>query len=131
MEDRKITNPDAPVNDYAILVEYDQQLVWAMPILYSISEKYDLEKGGEFFDYLLFKFLIVADEHGNWTYDDDHPVIVDRSELKGFLEQVGYNTNYILHPEEILADNFALLILKVSPVNSPEVLEKMRQILLN
>ena len=131
LEDRKITNPDAPVNDYAIFVEYNQQLVWAMPILYSTSEKYDLDKGGEFFNYLLFKFLIVADEYGNWTYDDDHPVIVDRSELKGFLEQVGYNTNYIIHPEEILADNFALLILNVNPVNSPEVLEKMKQILLN
>lgn len=130
-EDRKITNPDAPVNDYAIFVEYNQQQVWAMPILYSISEKYDLDKGGEFFNYLLFKFLIVADEDGNWTYDDDHPTIVDRSELKGFLEQVGYNTNYIIHPEEILADNFALLILKVQPVNSPEIIAEMKRILMN
>ncbi|MGF1911792.1 hypothetical protein L4C38_20460 [Vibrio kasasachensis] len=131
LEERKITNPDAPVNDYAILVEYNQQPVWAMPILYSISEKYDLNKGGEFFNYLLFKFLIVADEHGNWTYDDDHPLIVDRSELKGFLEQVGSNTNYIIHPEEILADNFALLMLKTKPVNSPEIIAKMKSILMN
>ena len=131
LEDRKITNPDAPLNDYAILVEYNQQPVWAMPILYSVSEKYDLEKGGEFFNYLLFKFLIVADKEGNWTYDDDHPLIVDRSELNGFLEQVGYNTNYIIHPEEILADNFALLILNTQPINSPEVIAKMKRILTN
>ncbi|MDA0148295.1 hypothetical protein [Vibrio sp. LaRot3] len=131
LEDRKITNPDAPVNDYSIFISHNQQPIWAMPILYSVSEKYDLEKGGEFFNYLLFKFLIVADEHGNWTYDEDHPVIVDPSEVEGFYEQIGYNTNYTIHPEEILADNFALLILNVTPVNSPELLEKMKYILLN
>ncbi|PKF79420.1 hypothetical protein CW749_11940 [Vibrio sp. vnigr-6D03] len=129
LEDRKITNPDAPVNDYAIKVGLNNEQVWAMPILYSVSEKYDLKKGGEFFNYLQFKFLVVADKNGEWTYDDDEPVIVDRAKLTGFFEQVGTNTNYIIHPEEILADNFALLMLRSPVVNSPEVIERMKAIL--
>lgn len=129
LEDRKITNPDAPVNDYAIKVGLNNEQVWAMPILYSVSEKYDLTKGGEFFNYLQFKFLVVADKNGEWTYDDDEPEIVDRAKLTGFFEQVGTNTNYIIHPEEILADNFALLMLRSPVVNSPEVIERMKAIL--
>jgi len=47
---------------------------------------------------------------------------------------VGRNTRYLWHPEEILADNFALLflgLLRGAPpqLPSPDVLERMRAIL--
>jgi hypothetical protein len=35
----------------------------------------------------------------------------------------------VIHPEEILADNFALLILDERNLPSPEIIEKMRLIL--
>ena len=43
-----------------------------------------------------------------------------------FYEQVGNNTNYTIHPEEILADNFALAIMEVSSLPSPWVVEEIR-----
>ena len=46
------------------------------------------------------------------------------------MEQVGNNTDYIIHPEEILADNFALLVLGEHNMPSPEIPQKMREILL-
>ena len=49
--------------------------------------------------------------------------------VSGFTEQVGRNTDYIIHPEEILADNFALLVLNEHDVASPEILQKMREAL--
>jgi hypothetical protein len=58
------------------------------------------------------------------------PVLVSPEEISGFFEQVGRNTKYVIHPEEILADNFALLILDEHNVPSPEILQKMRIILL-
>jgi hypothetical protein len=42
---------------------------------------------------------------------------------------VGRNTDYIIHPEEILAENFALLVLGAGNVPSPEVLTRMREAL--
>jgi hypothetical protein len=45
------------------------------------------------------------------------------------MEQVGRNTQYIIHPEEILADNFALLVLGESKIPTPEILQKMREVL--
>ena len=46
------------------------------------------------------------------------------------MEQVGKNTDYIIHPEEILAENFALLVLNETKVASPEILQKMREVLM-
>jgi hypothetical protein len=50
-------------------------------------------------------------------------------EVSGFFEQDRHNTKYVIHPEEILADDFALVILDEQNVPSPEILEKMRRIL--
>ena len=59
------------------------------------------------------------------------PELFSPEELSGFFEQVGRNTEYIIHPEEILAENFALLILGKQNLPSPEIVEKMRRVLEN
>jgi hypothetical protein len=63
-------------------------------------------------------------------YDGPSPILLDVRQVSGFMEQVGENTDYIIHPEEILADNFALLLLKDRAVRTPDVLNKMRAVLL-
>ena len=128
LKNKKITNPDAPINDSMIKVRSQNDEVWVMPILYSSSENYSLKKGGEFFSYLQFKLLVLADKNRVNTYNADKPVILDVSQVKGFFEQIGKNTKYILHPEEILADNFAALVLKKDKMPSPEILEKIRKV---
>jgi hypothetical protein len=50
--------------------------------------------------------------------------------VSGFMEQVGKNTDYVIHPEEVLADNFALLVLNSHQAASPDILRKMREGLL-
>ena len=55
----------------------------------------------------------------------------DPDELEGLYEQIGRNTAYLFHPEEILADNFAILFLAslrggTQGARSPEILEKLR-----
>ena len=55
-------------------------------------------------------------------------------ELEGLRAQVGNNTGYLIHPEEILADNFALLYREtvtpgVTRIRSPEILERIRSVL--
>lgn len=130
---RRITNPDAPRNDHCIRVEVDGRAVWAIPILYAKTAEYDVARGGEFFDYLTFEFLLL-DRDGDSAdvrvrFADLQPVLVGVGQLSRFYEQVGRNTRYILHPEEILADNFALLVLDERKVPSPEILDKMEAVL--
>lgn len=124
---RKITNPDAPLNNYAIKITLNNESLWVSPILFSNTQTYILSKGGEFFEYLQFKLLVLEDDKKS---NIEKPLILDISEVSGFFEQVGKNTNYIIHPEEILADNFALMTLGQSNIQSPEVVEKLGRTLL-
>ena len=62
-------------------------------------------------------------------YDSQKPKLVNVQQVSGIFEQVGRNTGYIIHPEEILADNFALLVLREGNVPSPSVIGKMEEIL--
>ena len=47
----------------------------------------------------------------------------------GFYEKVGKNTQYIIHPEEILADNFALVISGETEFATPEIPAAILQVM--
>ncbi len=130
---RRISNPDTPINDACIRVKVGGQKVQAMPILVSTSETYDMARGGTFFDYLALAFLLVDTPAGSSNpqilRDAGGLRIAGLQDLSGFFEQVGENTKYIIHPEEILADNFALLVTGERNVPSPQVLAQMKAVL--
>ena len=118
---RKMTNPDAPVNEHCIEVTVDGAKVWGMPILLSREERFDPGAGRAFFEYLTLSMLLVE------RTGDGAAVLVPLNRVAGFLEQVGRNTNYIIHAEEILASNFELLVVGGDkPPPSPELLEHIR-----
>jgi len=133
LDRRKITNPDAPRNDHFIRLKIDNRDSCAVPIIFSNVATYDVQHGGEFFAYLQFQFLVVEKSSGSGIFtsvlDGSSPRLVAMQRVSGFMEQVGRNTDYILHPEEILADNFALLVLNEQKVASPELLQRMKDIL--
>lgn len=133
MKPRKLTNPDAPKNNYCIRVKVADKEQWAIPILFSSVEKYSKDHGGEFFNYLQFRLLLVERPNDGYTvtpiFDGPKPMLVDIPHVSGFFEQVGKNTEYIIHPEEILADNFASLVQGQPSLPSPEVVERIQAIL--
>jgi hypothetical protein len=129
---QRITDPDAPRNDHCILLKYRGKPVWATPVLYADRKRYDLKKGGAFFDYLQFK-LALADTSGK--AGSEPPVsanagsrFIDVDQVSGFYEQVGKNTDYIIHPEEILAENFAFLVIKKKDLPTPAIPAEIRRI---
>jgi hypothetical protein len=129
---RRITDPDAPRNDHCIRLRIHGKSVWATPVLYADHERYDLKKGGAFFDYLQFK-LAIADQRGKTAAGPPISAntgtrFVDVDDVSGFYEQVGKNTDYIIHPEEILADNFAFLATKKKGLPSPGIPAEMLRI---
>ena len=86
--------------------------VWVVPLLYSKSPRYDVAKGGPFFDYLQLNFLVLDKIPAlvSAPYNTESPILLDIKEIDGFYDKVGRNTEYIIHPAEILADNFRLLL---------------------
>ena len=131
IEPLKLTNPDAPRNDSCIRLRVDGAPTWAIPVLYSRVPQYDETRGGSFFDYIQLKFLLLESgslsEASSATFDNGRARLVDVDRVSGFYEQVGRNTDYIVHPEEILADNFALMVLGVENVPSPVIVRDIRE----
>jgi hypothetical protein len=128
---RKITNPDAPVIEHYLKVEADGKTVAAVPILFSRTAEYDPASGRTFFAYLTFRLLAIERGGAGWqpVRVGDEPWLLDVSEVPGFFDQIGRNTGYIIHPEEVLADNFVLLVNGKRDVPSPEILERMERLL--
>lgn len=65
----------------------------------------------------------------NASFDDKHPQLIEVNGMTGFFEQVGRNTDYLIHPEEILADNFAILVVGDERIVSPEVINRIKKVL--
>jgi hypothetical protein len=132
LRQRQITNPDAPVNDHCIDVVIDGTRRTVVPVLVSESERYDPARGGEFFEYLRLRFLAVEEDTAAGTSEPlqlrGQLLLVPVTELRGFFEQVGRNTGYIIHPEEILADNFAHLMMNTPNLESPQIVSRMRSL---
>ena len=120
----RITNPDAPQVDSYISIKVGGQLKNCMMILYSKQDYSD----GDFFDYLNVGFLsLTGDSVKSIDYIDDKPVIYSFKQVTGFFEQVGRNTRYIIHPEEILAENFVFAILNKSGLPNPEIVNDIKK----
>jgi hypothetical protein len=131
LESRRITNPDAPQLDAFIELKNDQQQVTAVPILYATPKDYDAKAGGSFFRYATFRLLVVDQVEGKWQprLKDGQPVVLDPAKVENFREQIGNNTNYILHPDEILADNFVHLVQGAKNLPTPRIVEQMSKVL--
>ncbi|MEN6451875.1 MAG: hypothetical protein ABFC96_15400 [Thermoguttaceae bacterium] len=129
---RRITNPDAPLNDHCIQVRANGNAIWAMPVLYARGD-YDAARGGDFFNYMTLRLVVVAEgdtsRPQHWVYDPRRPRMCGLDDVSGLVEQVGRNTGYIIHPEEILAENFVLLLSDRKHPSSPEILDKMKAVL--
>lgn len=128
---RRITNPDAPNVAYAMKLPLgDEKTVMAVPITYSSKTEFDPEKDGSFFQSLMFRMAVIEQNEGQWRVaeNEGRPVVFDARKLPAFFEKVGKNTSYILHPDEILADNFVLWAME-DDVKSPEVIKAIDRIL--
>lgn len=130
---RRITNPDAPVLDAFIRVRSGTETVAVTPVLFSRTERYDAKQGGEFFESMVFRLLVLEERDGLYRAALDsagRPRLLDPAAVPDYRERVGRNTDYVIHPEEILADNFVLLIAPpASPAPSPRILEELRRLL--
>jgi hypothetical protein len=128
---RKMTNPDAPVTNHFISVVQDGRPLDLVPVLFSKSRRYDAGRGGSLFSYLTFKLMQVAGEGRakQPVLANGEVVLFDPAKVDGYHEQIGRNTKYIIHPEEVLADNFVLLLEGRIDLPTPRVIEEMGKIL--
>lgn len=126
LRDRRITNPDGETIDACIDVEVDGAARTVVPVLYASVERYDPERGGSFFRYLTFRLMEIRKVGERWAAADG-PVLLDPKDVPSYFEKIGRNTSYIIHPDEILADNFVHLVTGKTDLETPAVVEGMRK----
>jgi hypothetical protein len=127
----KISNPDAPTVNCYIELEYQEQRISAVPLLTANAEHFDPQPGHTLFNYMQFHLLVVEQQDEVWRAkkgDDGKPILLDPQSVPSFFEKIGRNTNYIIHPEEVLADNFVHLLQGKVLVQTPRILTEMADI---
>ena len=125
--DLRISNPDAPFNNFYITVNYNDKPIDVMLILFSGSEY----KGGSFFSYMQIGLLAVEGESMNKQviYKDGKPLILKLKEVANFYEQTGRNTDYNIHAEELSADHFVMLVNQEKGLPNPEIIDAMKNVM--
>jgi hypothetical protein len=127
---RRITNPDGVQTGWCINVTNQNQSLPVVPILYASTARYDPQKGGEFFNYLVFQLLVVTKSGERWQPKlvEGQPELLQPRQVQGFFEQVGNNTDYIIHPDEILAENFERMARGETNLPTPRIVAEMKRV---
>ena len=128
----QITNPDAPRHDSYIDVTSNGRIITVVPVLLSRSAVFDPQIGNNLDHFWTLRLLVVEqfspDGGLRAVEQNGAPRLLKLSQVEDFLDQVGRNTAYVIHPEEILAENFALLVTG-EEVREPERLDELRSLL--
>ena len=131
LQQRKITNPDAPTVNCVTQLTHEERTLHLAPLLLSRHEIGDLRGETTIFRELDFRLVLVEADGAGWRIAGaaDHPTLYTPRELPEWWSKIGRNTDYIIHPEEILADNFVHLILPDGRVPDPWLVEGMADLL--
>lgn len=128
LKERVLLNPDGVNMAQVIDLQTDSSVISAIPVLTAAQTEYTDEKP-DFFSYLKFDLFQVVRGRGGIQVisNDDGTTTLDLKTLPDFFRKIGDNTKYIIHPDEILADNFMFLALSQSDKKSLDKFSKEGQ----
>ncbi|MFT4534204.1 MAG: hypothetical protein ACJA1A_003096 [Saprospiraceae bacterium] len=114
LQDRLLTNPDGIRRDYAINLKNDQgEIQRAVPLILTKRERYD-ESMPTFFSYLnfdLFPLIKITENQVTLGLKNKGESSLSLEHNADFFNLIKDNTQYIIHPDEILADNFMMAVI--------------------
>jgi hypothetical protein len=109
---RKLLNPDG-TTDYLIkLKNKDGENIIAYPLITANEDHYTKSKKA-FFNYLdfhLYQLIPGEDNVYSIKLNEDQSTTIPFEKIPSFFASIKDNTNYIIHPDEIMADNFIYTI---------------------
>ncbi|MBI1824757.1 MAG: DUF45 domain-containing protein [Planctomycetes bacterium] len=127
----RITNPDAPVVNAFMEVKQNGQDKLVAPVL--LSSIADAEKASHApLIKLIDLRLLELEKSGDRVVpklDGGQIKLLKVDEVTDYLEKTGGNTEYIIHPEEILASNFIFVANGSTNVASENVIKELRKLL--
>lgn len=125
---KNLTNPDVPAEAYYLPVEIEGEEAAIMTFLHAAKAAFDPQVKGGFGGHFGFGLLKVNVEKGNCSVDTDaggKAQILNPGAVADFFAAIGQNTGYIIHPEEVLADNFVFVMLGKEGLPNPEIPDRL------
>lgn len=121
----RLANPDAPQNRHAMRLSIEGREVWVTPV--TVAVRTDLRPGETFFSVVDVRLLEVHPDgaESRAVLRDGQPVWHPIQGNHDYLKRQGGNTGYVIHPEETMADNIALLATGRPPRNA-ELLARIK-----
>ena len=126
----RIANPDAPSNLHAMRLRVDGREPWVTPVL--VATRTTLQPDETFFN-VMEPRLVELEPGRNGDFSravlrDGQPLWHALDGPHDYLRRLGGNTGYVIHPEEVMADNVALLATGQRARN-PELLARLKAVL--
>lgn len=113
LKKRILINPDGVDYSFAIRLDIgEQQPILAIPIIHANTTRYETNRP-HFFDYLDFGLFKISPPYSKMIKvhsTTEGNTVLKQDQLGDFFRQIKDNTQYIIHPDEIMADNFMFLI---------------------
>ena len=124
MQNRLITNPDCPFIEHYITVPVAGKPKDMVLQLFSQKDYHETYNLG---DYMNVALLEVAgnDKNKKPVMQSGAGKVYQIDEVPGLMKQISSNTPYILHPEEISAEHFALWVIG-QQVPEPEFFDRLK-----
>jgi hypothetical protein len=119
---RHTTNPDGVDVAFRMQVMFGDRAAWVMPLIDFKAPGFTAATAGGFMDWLELRFLEMApDAAGAWqpVRDASGALVVHDPGATPFAPCYGMNTQEIVHPDEIAATSFALMVAPVAPASPP------------
>ena len=110
LEDRRLSNPDAFEYLHTLTVQSGSESVDVMPVIQSLLPLNEVIQLPNFFDALDIVLLSVDAGTGEALRDGNGDLIKYNFGNTNWVPLMLRNSSFIIHPEEILADNFATLM---------------------
>ncbi len=131
VRDRLITNPDAFSNDWYVEIDCLGKRSAVLPLLVSPYRDYDPKSDDTIFDYMSFRLMPLEEKDGRFvpSMPDGKVVMYAMRTCPDYVKHIGRNSTYIPQPEEMLAENWVLLVYGRTAAPDPWILEGMRKVL--
>ena len=141
LEERRLSNPDAFEYLHTLTVQSGSESVDVMPVIQSLLPLNEVIQLPNFFDALDIVLLSVDASTGEALRDGNGDLIKYNFGNTNWIPLMLRNSSFIIHPEEILADNFATLMEWISdgvlppanpdgfPVNDVDLLTAIENVL--
>ncbi|HEY0479504.1 MAG TPA: hypothetical protein VGD37_18420 [Kofleriaceae bacterium] len=133
---RYATNPDGPDVGFRTQVQLATGAAWVMALLDYKSPGFTAGGSGNLMEIIELRFLELAqDAAGAWqpVRDGSGALVAHDPGATPFAACYGQNTDEIVHPDEIVADSFALLVMGDFPgrpkVRTPALLDDLAAVI--